>query len=93
VVRRKAMTKPVVPVHVDPKPLSPAQSKLKLAKRVIAQLEHLSGSDQAHLMGVIQNVSDPVALRKVLSILESAGENRKAVVETVSGLVGVTYGS
>jgi len=39
-------------------------------------------------MGVIQNVSDPIALRKVLSILESAGENRVAVVETVSGLVG-----
>ena len=47
------MTEPVVPVHVDPKPLSPAQSKLKLAKRVIAQLEHLSGSYHAHLMGVL----------------------------------------
>jgi len=41
------MTKHDVPVHVDPKPLSPAQSKLKLAKRVIAQLEHLSGTYRA----------------------------------------------
>jgi hypothetical protein len=70
------------------KPTSPAQDKLKLAKRVISQLEHLSGAEQSHLMGVVQNVSDPIALRKVLSILESAGSNRVAVVETVAHLVG-----
>ena len=70
-------------------PSNPAQDKLKLAKRVITQLEHLTGAEQSHMMGVIQNVQDPVALRKVLSILESAGDNRVAVVETVSHLVGV----
>jgi hypothetical protein len=89
---RDPMTKPhAVPDEIAvtvAKPSSPAHDKLKLAKRVISQLEHLSGAEQSHLMGVVQNVSDPIALRKVLSILETAGANRVAVVETVSHLVG-----
>ena len=83
-VRKEAMTKPDA---APKKPTIPAQTRLKLAKRVISQLEHLSGAEQAHLLGVVQNVEDPIALRKVLSILESAGENRVAVVDTVSRLV------